>query len=125
MDDWASYTTTVWLVPVTGGEARQLVNLSKETSILNAQSQMSWTPDGRGLLTARKSGSATELWLIDIETGRGRKLNVDTSEWLLGEGGPPGGFAVSPDGQAITFLMGRSAAEVWALENFQPRSSAK
>lgn len=30
------------------------------------------------------------------------------------------GFSLSPDGRPIAFLSGKSAAEVWALENFLP-----
>jgi hypothetical protein len=58
------------------------------------------------------------LWLVETETGRARKLNIDTSEWTLPDSGPWGGFALSPDGKSIAFMMGRGGAEVWALENF-------
>lgn len=124
-DDWTAMTTAIWLVPVAGGESRQLVSLPKDTAILNAWAQMSWTPDGRSLLTARKSGTATELWLVEVGTAQGRKLNIDVSGWTMAEGsGPPGGFALSPDGRSIAFLMGKSGAEVWALENFLPALKA-
>jgi hypothetical protein len=77
---------------------------------------MSWTPDSRALLTARRSGSAAELWLIETETGNARTLDIDVSAWSL-SGGPFSGFALSPDGNSIAFLMGKSEVEVWALEN--------
>jgi Tol biopolymer transport system component len=126
MDDWVAMTTSIWLVPVTGGEPRLLVSPTANESILNAWAQMDWTPDSRALLTARKAGAATELWLVDVGTAQGRKLDIDVSGWTLSEGGgPPGGFALSPDGRSIAFLMGKSGAEVWAMENFLPTPARK
>lgn len=111
---------------MSGGEARELVRIPAAASVTNAWGTMAWTPDGRGLLTARRSGSAVELWLIETETGHARKLDIDVSGWTLAEGGGlAGGFALSPDGRSITFLMRKSAGEVWALENFLPPAGAK
>jgi len=116
--DPASQTTSVMLVPLAEGEPRILARVSGAQSVLNART-MAWTPDSRALLTARKSGTVVELWLVDVESARGRKLDIDVREWALGEdGGPSGGFSLSPDGKSIAFLMGKSGAEVWALENF-------
>jgi len=118
VDHPATQISSVLLVPLSGDEPRELVRLPASASIVNQWSMMSWTPDSRSLLTARKAGAAVELWLIDIQTGRDRKLNIDTSEWTLADSGPWGGFALSPDGTSIAFMMGKGGAEVWAMENF-------
>jgi Tol biopolymer transport system component len=124
--DQISPTSSLLLMTVAGGEPRELVRLPAAASVVNARPTMAWTPDSRALLTARRSGSAVELWLIETNTGRARTLDIDVSGWTLAEGGgPAGGFALSPDGRSITFLMGKSAVEVWALENFLPPAGAK
>ena len=120
-NDPASRTLSLLLVPVAGGEPRELVREPAAAAVTNAWGTMAWTPDSRALLTARRAGSAVELWLIETEAGRARKLDIDVSGWALAEGaGIGGGFALSPDGRSITFSMGKSSVEVWALENFLP-----
>jgi len=120
-NDPASRTLSLLLVPVAGGEPRELVRVPAAAAVTNAWGTMAWTPDSGALLTVRRSGSAVELWLIETDAGRARKLDIDVSGWALAEGaGIGGGFALSPDGQSITFSMGKSSAEVWALENFLP-----
>jgi Tol biopolymer transport system component len=114
--DRSSQTFSILMVPVTGGEPRVLARVPAAASI-NAWYQMSWTPDSRALLTGRRSGAAAELWLIETETGRERKLDIDVSAWSMSTG-PFSGFALSPAGDSIAFLMGKSEVEVWALENF-------
>jgi Tol biopolymer transport system component len=114
--DRSSQTSSIVLVPITGGEPRVLARVPAAAT-LNAWYQLSWTPDSRGLLTARQSSAGAELWLIDTETGNERKLDIDVSGWSLSVG-PFSGFALSPDGHSIAFLMGKSDVEVWALENF-------
>ena len=114
--DRPSQTFSILMVPVAGGEPRVLARVPASASI-NAWYQMSWTPDSRALLTARRSGPAAELWLIETATATARKLDIDVSGWSI-SAGPFSGFALSPDGQSIAFLMGKSEVEVWALENF-------
>jgi Tol biopolymer transport system component len=114
--DSASQTSSVWIVPVAGGEPRELARIPAAASI-NGWYQLSWAPDSRAVLTARRSGTTPELWLIETDTANARKLDIDVSGWTLGIG-PFSGFALSPDGQSIAFMMGRSQNEVWALENF-------
>jgi len=124
--DPVSQTSSVWLVPVEGGEPRELVR-GPAASLIAAVSTLSWTPDSRALLTARRAGTAVELWLIEIETSRARKLDIDVSDWSLADDRAPGldvGFALSPDGRSIAFLVGKSGAEVWAMEGWLPRLNA-
>jgi Tol biopolymer transport system component len=116
--DPASSTSSVWVVPIAGGEPREVVRIPAAATHQNPWSQLAWTPDSRALLTVRKPGANVELWLVEIETRNARKLNIDVSGWTLrGSEGPASGFALSPDGQSIAFLSGEQRSEVWALEN--------
>jgi Tol biopolymer transport system component len=116
----APSSTAIWIVPTTGGGARELVGFSAAESIMNAWGQIAWSLDSRQILTARRREKTTELLLVDIESKRQRALDIDISAWTVGQAGPAGGYSLSPDGKSIAFLMGRSAAEVWAMENFLP-----
>jgi Tol biopolymer transport system component len=114
--DRPSQTFSILAVPTTGGEPRLIARVPAASSV-NAWYQMSWTPDSRALLTARRSGTSAELWLIAADSGTERKLDIDVSGWSMSLG-PFSGFTLSPDGKSIAFLMGKSEVEVWALENF-------
>jgi hypothetical protein len=66
------------------------------------------------------------LWLAPVIGGRPRKLDIDPDIWLTGSVATgEQGFSLSPEGRSIAFQMGRTAAEVWALENFLPSGPAR
>lgn len=116
--DPVSSTSSIWIAPVAGGQPRELVRIPAAATFQNPWSQIAWTPDNRGLVTVRKSGALVELWLVEIETGNARKLNIDVSGWTLSKSeGPGSGFSLSPDGKSIAFVSGKHEREVWALEN--------
>jgi len=68
-----------------------------------------------------------------VPTGDGqpRRLDIDVDGWALADregfpsNGDDSGFALSPDGTRIAYLVGRSTVEVWALENVLPRFPAR
>jgi len=74
-----------------------------------------WMPDSQSVIVM-KGAPSFELWQLPL-TGVPRKLAVDARQW--GEG-----FQINPDGRSIAFVAqaGESGAEVWALENFLPRT---
>jgi Tol biopolymer transport system component len=77
---------------------------------------LAWTPDGRSVLFARKinSGSLkTELWLVPIQGGEPRKLEL-TAENMRD-------LSVHPDGRHIAFTAGKPKSEIWVMENFLPK----
>ena len=125
--DLSANASTLALFPVDGSEPRELLRLTEpETFPTNARA-LAWTSDGQAVVVAKITGVRTELWLVPISSGQPRKLNVDVGSWSLGDttSQPPAGFSLSRDGRRIAFLTGKSANEVWALENFlpAPRSS--
>lgn len=82
----------VWVVPATGGPARQLVAQG---------SNPSWSPDGRRIAFDSYSGamaSATTIWVVDADGGEPTPITA---------GGTPEGGHVgpvwSPDGRWIAF----------------------
>src|SRR5437762_3253758 len=86
-------------MPALGGPERKLA----ETS--NSSSAPAWSPDGKWLVLADDTKSATEppgLLALSIETGEKRRLTT-----------PPSGRdfnpAFSPDGRAIAFVRSQSA----------------
>jgi Tol biopolymer transport system component len=120
--DVTTNTYTFVLMPVDGGEARELFRSAPRPS---GSRQFAWTPDGQAIIVANATGAHPELWVVPISSGQPRKLNIDFEPWALPDvGGTPGGFSFSRDGKRIAFLTGNSRAEVWALENFLPALKA-
>ena len=62
-----------------------------------------------------------ELWLVPVNDGQPRKLDIDVATWSL-DG--LGGFRLHPNGHQIAFLAGERSQEVWALENVLPTVKA-
>jgi len=100
--------STVMISPVGGGEARS-VNVPVT---LESSRGRTWTPDGHAILAA-EAGKA--LWLVPVDGGTPRRLDVDISRWIDGQG-----IRLSPDGKQIAYFTGEDAREVWALENVVP-----
>jgi dipeptidyl aminopeptidase/acylaminoacyl peptidase len=84
--------TDLWLVPVRGGEARQL------TSDAAADTQPAFSPDGRSVaFVSRRAGDeASQVYVIALEGGEARRLTsvptgAESPKWF-------------PDGRRIAFI---------------------
>jgi Tol biopolymer transport system component len=119
-DDAAAKASSLVFVPVAGDQPRELLRLTQPEAL---QQRPVWTPDSRAVLAVKSTRSRRELWMIPL-SGSPRMLDVDPGLWMdraVEDGlGTDQGFALSPDGRHIAFLMGKQAAEVWALQNFLP-----
>ena len=106
------------VVPLEGGEAREVIAEPGGYSAINWHSGLAWVPDGSGLLygkAVRQGSSAVgEVWYVSATDGSTRKTE------LTMEGGPRD-LRLHPDGRRIAFAVGSPDAwEVWVMENFLP-----
>ena len=110
-------STTLWLVPVEGGEPRALLHLSPPELIVGTT--VHWSADGQSLLIGKEKGdgSPNELWRVSATDGSARRVNLD-AEWAqsIAVAGR-NSTAFHPDGQHVAFVMGTSQLEIWALDN--------
>lgn len=110
-----SLTRTVNVVPLNGGEPRELVAMSGPDWILNlaADRGLGWTPDNRHVLFVRgnsKNPQARELWRVSAAGGDPEPLGLG----MNGLRTP----VISPDGHWIAFTVGGPKTELWVMENF-------
>ena len=114
------------LVVPTGGEpVRELLRLPQPQTWGSAHTA-EWTPDSQAVLVVSEQRGEAELLLVPMAGSSPRKLDIDVNTWIEGSsGGLDRGFSLSPNGRHVAFLMGKSAAEVWALENIFPASNSK
>src|ERR1041385_1614192 len=84
-------TTQIYLVPVGGGEVRQLTN--DEHSATSPR----WSPDGDKLAFVSARDGADQLWTIDVSSG----ALVKVTHLSTGGGGDP---VWSPDGNWLAFI---------------------
>lgn len=116
--DLSRQSTAIALIPIAGGETREVFRTTAPESLVVLYSGLPWTPDSRGLLVRRRRASGNmELWHVPIADAPPRKLDVDVSQWATGN---RGFISLSPDGQRIAFLSGQQVSEAWVLENFLP-----
>jgi len=114
-------SSVLYLVPTAGGAAKELLRTKGGEKFDGFRAE--WTPDGRSLVLPTTINGRIELWLVPLfDGGEPRKLDADTSGWVL----PGGGFAIHPNGRQIAYvgMAGKQGAEVWALENVLPAAKA-
>src|SRR5260370_14952318 len=58
-------TTHLWLVPLAGGEARQL------TSDAAGEAGGRWSPDGKKFLFVSSRGGSSQIWVSDFDSAAG------------------------------------------------------
>jgi Tol biopolymer transport system component len=80
--------------PIEGGRWRQINN-------------MTWLPDGSGLLLAalQKTGTQSQLWVVSYPDGKIRKVSNDLSEYES--------VAVTADGGTIAAVQHNASSEIW------------
>jgi Tol biopolymer transport system component len=106
-----------FVIPTAGGEARQVFDVKAPDGIGPFRT-MAWTADSRALLVIRTTPTGKRLWEVPIDARPARALEIDAEIFTRGaEGMLDQGFTVSPDGRQVAFLSGRTAYEVWAVEN--------
>ena len=105
------------VMPAAGGEAREL--LHGDGSLMRSGfGTLAWAPDGRSVLFARRtSSSGTELWLVPVQGGEARKLDLAAENMR--------DLSVHPDGRHIAFTAGGDRTEVWVMENFLPANPSR
>ncbi len=130
--DESTNSRTYLLVPVAGGEPRELMRMSSEVpaeDLLNGNKGVwlrnaCWAPDsrsvlafkGRGGVLQEPSSAEVELWQIPIDGSAPRRID--------GLSPTDGGISVHPDGRRVAFTANEKAprrnGEIWALEHFLP-----
>ena len=125
LDPSSAARLSLLLVSTAGGELHELLRLTPDERFGSFRT-VTWTPDSRAVIALKVAGDRPELWLLPIDGDRPRKLDIDADSWTRGAAGDlDQGFSLSPDGRNVAFLMGKSAAEVWAIENFLPPASRR
>ena len=103
------------VIPVMGGEAREL--LRGDESLMNISfGTIAWASDGKNLLFVRpvnSGGSETDLWLIPLQGGEPRKMELSAKNMH--------DLSVHPDGRHIAFTTSQDRFEIWVMENFLPK----
>jgi TolB protein len=119
--DEAAKTSTVMLIPIDGGEPRDLLRVSLPDR-LAPYGNMSWTPDSRAVIVVKTNGDRKQLWRVPTSGGGAQKLDIDMAGWAIADFA---GIRLHPSGRQIAFFVGQDSREVWALENIVPGSSAR
>ncbi len=109
-------THMVMVLPMNGGEPRELLRLEPTGKEEHHPSGMAWSPDGMYLLirTAKYSGPAqanqpTELWRIPAEGGDPEVLDLKLDGM--------GSIEMQPNGPYLAFETLLVRKEIWVMEN--------
>jgi Tol biopolymer transport system component len=109
--DASSKALVILLVPVAGGEVRELIRNVGGLGIAG------WAPDSASVFINKVDNDRADTWRVSVSGGEPVKMNFS-----LASPGTP--FSVHPDGQQVAYWAGNSVMEVWAMENFVPGLTA-
>jgi Tol biopolymer transport system component len=115
-EDTESRSMVLKAMPAAGGETRDLL---RGMQIPFCEAPIAWTPDGLSMIFARQlspQDSKTELWLISVQGGEPRKLELAADGMR--------DVCIHPDGRHIAFASVQNRDEIWVLENFLPAPQA-
>jgi Tol biopolymer transport system component len=100
------------VMPAAGGAARELLR-GDQSLMRTTLTPVAWAADGLSVLFARRTSSTgTDLWLVPVQGGEARKLDLAAENIR--------DLSVHPDGRHIAFTAGGDRSEVWVMENFLP-----
>ncbi len=100
------------VIPVSGGEAKEVVRLKKGLNITTAD----WTPDGKDLLFAESKiqrGYKFNFWRVPAAGGEPQNLGLQMDRVRT--------LRIHPEGQHIAFRAGQRIKEIYAMDNFLPK----
>lgn len=102
------------VMPAEGGTARELFRGPLWGG--TARWILSWSPDQRYVLFAREGGSRSVLWRAPVSGGPAEQMGLSLAGRIVFP-------QIDPDGRRIFFSTNEtSPSELWALENFLPKS---
>jgi Tol biopolymer transport system component len=109
-------TQTLYIKPVGGGEARELVKASRVWA--------SWSPDSRYIVFLKAinedeqvpyKDTKWQLWRVSAEGGEPESLGLNFTGQFVGS------LKISPDGRYVVIDDVGVNLEVWVMENFLPK----
>jgi Tol biopolymer transport system component len=107
-------SSTLCVLPLSGGKARTLFRVNKPAFLPNVTE---WTPEGSRLIYSTSGANSTlSFWSVPAQGGTSVKLEGFTPR--LGTNT----LRIHRDGRTVAFTMGNSKHEVWTLENFLPNA---
>jgi Tol biopolymer transport system component len=109
--DGESGSMVVNVVLLAGGEARDVLRSGQ----MVWPPSIAWAPDSRGVLFVKQPNPdepKTELWLVSVQGGEPRKLELAALNMRQ--------LVLHPDGRRLAFTSGWDRSEVWVMENFLP-----
>ena len=105
--DPATKESVVKIVPVAGGEPREVFRTKK------AGMSLSWNADGRHVLVGESDQDNEVLWLVRVDGAKPLRFTLGTKGVL--------GPRLHPDGRQVAFYTrSEGKGEVWVMENFLP-----
>jgi len=104
------------LMPVSGGEIRELVRIDREKEYASGASPW-WTPDGRYISFLKgvkgKSPNELQVWRVPAEGGEPQRTGLSVGRQMSG-------LRPHPDCRRLASNDFKVNLEVWVMENFLP-----
>ncbi|RMF08103.1 MAG: hypothetical protein D6762_06310 [Candidatus Neomarinimicrobiota bacterium] len=117
LSDRSGYADIYLIDAVTGKEIRRLVKGNRSIDFEELkwlQPGISWSPDSKQIVIAAKAGSRDVFHLIDVETGKSKKIEIPLDGLFSA--------AFSPDGKQLAFVGNHSGASDIYLYDLETRS---
>jgi Tol biopolymer transport system component len=117
--DTPSRASSIEMIPTSGGQPVELLRGTPDNSLQNT---LTWSPDQRFVVFARRAASnklPSDIWRISIADHKAETIGVSLPANIKSP-------SISPDGRRIVFrVQEASPVQVWTLENFLQKTAKR
>jgi Tol biopolymer transport system component/predicted Ser/Thr protein kinase len=114
--DWSVSRDELVLLSRDGRQRRTVPSPVRSRAV---DSFLTWSLDGSSLYLGSSWPGEAGFYVVDIKTGRSRKLGTYTSDFRIGYGNYHNAGSLSPDGRIILTTALSYSSDLWILDGFK------
>jgi Tol biopolymer transport system component/beta-lactamase regulating signal transducer with metallopeptidase domain len=107
-------TFRIIVVPVSGGEPRELCKFEEPKGEIQVPRSVVWTADGNYVLFAKDEAKGSAIWRIAFQGGDPQMIMESSNDVHS--------LGIHPNGKEIAYCTYLQEGAIWVMENFLPKA---